>query len=252
MEKRRNPLGWLARVSYDAFVRTLAVALAVVWIALAIHPRYRSVWLLENAAFVAFVTAIALLHRRLRLSRVSLGLLFLYACLHLVGAHYSYAETPYDRWADALLGTSFGGGRNHYDRFVHFCYGLLLAYPARELFLRVAQARGFWGYFFPLDVVMSTSLLYELIEWAAAVLAPGGPSRSFVADQGDKWDAQKDMALAAVGALLAMTVTAVVNVRARRDFAREWSDSLRVKRTRPLGEEADLAGGRKERARGRK
>jgi putative membrane protein len=248
--QRRNPLAWLARISYDAYVRGLAIALAAAWLVLAIRPRYRSVWLLENAVFLAFVVTLALLQRRLRLSRVSLGLIFLYLCLHLVGAHYSYAETPYRSWLQALPGVTLEGGRNHYDRIVHFCYGLLLAYPARELFLRVAEARGFWGYFLPFDVVLSTSLLYELLEWAAAVLAPDGPSRSFVAAQGDPWDAQKDMALAALGALLAMTATALVNLRLRRDFAREWSESLRVKRARPLGEEALASDARRRGQRG--
>ena len=208
------------------------------WLALAIKPKYRDVWLLENAAFAALVVALALLHRRIPLSRVSYGLIFLFSCLHLVGAHYSYAETPYDDWVRALFGTALGGERNHYDRLVHFSYGLLLAYPARELFLRVADVRGFWGYFLPLDVVMSTSLLYELLEWLASVVFTGGPSRSYLGDQGDVWDAQKDMALATLGALIAMSVTALVNLRLRRDFAREWSASLRVKRAKPLGEEA--------------
>ena len=60
----------------------------------------------------------------------------------------------------------FEGGRNHFDRLVHFLYGLLLAYPIREMFLRIGNVRGFWGYFLPLDLTMSTSMLYELIEWA--------------------------------------------------------------------------------------
>ena len=63
----------------------------------------------------------------------------------------------------------FGWERNNFDRVVHFSYGLLLAYPIREVFLRVANVRGFWGYFLPLDLTMSTSMLYELIEWGAAV-----------------------------------------------------------------------------------
>ncbi len=242
---RRNPLAWLTRVSYRGTVATLAALLLLVWLALAIRPKYRDVWLLENAPFVAFMVALAFLHRRLRLSRVSYGLIFLFCCLHLVGAHYSYAETPYEDWARALFGRSpgelFGWERNHYDRLVHFSYGLLLAYPVRELFLRVADVRGFWGYFLPLDVTMSTSMLYELLEWASAIVFPAGPSRSYLGDQGDEWDAHKDMALAALGALLAMSAIALVNMRLRRDFAREWSESLRVKRARPLGEEATLA-----------
>jgi len=242
VRQRRNPIAWLARISYDGFVRALAALLALVWLGLAIRPKYRDVWLLENTPFVAGVVALFFLQRRMRLSRVSLGLIFLFCCMHLLGAHYSYAEMPYDEWTRTVFGRSLGEAlgweRNHYDRLVHFCYGLLLAYPVRELFLRIANVRGFWGYFLPLDLTMSTSMIYELLEWASAVILPADANRSYLGSQGDPWDAQKDMALAAVGALLAMTLTAVVNMQTRRDFAWEWSESLRVKRTTPLGEEA--------------
>ena len=84
------------------------------------------------------------------------------------------AAGGFDRWVEALTGRTLssrtGWERNHFDRLVHFCYGLLLAYPAREVFLRVADVRGFWGYYLPLDVVMATSMLYELIEWGSAVV----------------------------------------------------------------------------------
>jgi putative membrane protein len=131
-----------------------------------------------------------------------------------------------------------GWERNHFDRLVHFLYGLLLAYPGREVFLRVAKVRGFWGYYLPLDVVMATSMLYELIEWGAAEFFGGELGVAYLGSQGDQWDAQKDMALASLGGLIAMLITAAINWRYQRDFAREWADSLRVKGPRPLGETA--------------
>jgi putative membrane protein len=129
-----------------------------------------------------------------------------------------------------------GWERNHFDRSVHFLYGLLLAYPVREVFLRVADVRGFWGYFLPLDLTMSTSMMFELFEWGAAELVGGDLGMAYLGTQGDVWDAHKDMALASLGALIAMSLTAAINVRLQRDFAREWADSLRVKRVEPLGE----------------
>jgi putative membrane protein len=107
---------------------------------------------------------------------------------------------------------------------------LLLAYPIRELFLRIANVRGFWGYFLPLDLTMSTSMIYELIEWGAAEVLGGDLGAAYLGTQGDIWDAHKDMALASLGALIAMTVTALVNRHLQRDFALEWSESIRVKR----------------------
>lgn len=131
-----------------------------------------------------------------------------------------------------------GWERNHFDRLVHFSYGLLLAYPIREIFLRVANVRGFWGYFLPLDVAMSTSMIFELFEWGAAVLFGGDLGMAYLGTQGDIWDAHKDMALASLGALIAMGITVAINLSLQRDFAREWAESLRVKKTEPLGETA--------------
>jgi putative membrane protein len=119
---------------------------------------------------------------------------------------------------------------------VHFCYGLLLAYPTREVFVRIANTRGFWSYFLPLQMVMSTSAFYEVIEWAVALVVGSDMGVAYLGTQGDEWDAQKDMGLATLGAFIAMAVVAVINVRSQRDFAREWFESLRVKRQTPLGE----------------
>jgi len=138
-----------------------------------------------------------------------------------------------DRRARRRLDVLGSPPRNNFDRVVHFAYGLLLAYPVRELFLRVADVRGFWGYFLPLDVVMSTSMLFELIEWLVAAVFAGG-DQTFNGTQGDVWDAHKDMAFATLGALIAMCVIAFVNGRYHRDFAREWNESLRVKLREPV------------------
>ena len=228
-------------ISHGRYLALLAAIFAVVWVALAVNPSHREDWALENAPVVLFALALWASHRRLVLSRLSYTLIFLFLCLHAVGAHYTYSEVPYDAWVRALTGRSLneamGWERNHFDRLVHFMYGLLLAYPLREVFLRVADARGFWGYFLPLDVTLASSAIYELIEWAAAELLGGELGAAYLGTQGDVWDAQRDMALASLGALIAMLATALINYRLQRDFAREWQESLRVKRATPLGED---------------
>lgn len=226
------------KVYFTVFI----AAIAVLWVALAISPNDRSDWILENVLLVAGVLVLIGTRRMLPLSGISYTLILIFLCLHIIGAHYTYAEVPYDEGFRRLTGHSFnelvGWKRNNYDRVVHFSYGLLLAYPIRELFLRVANVRGFWGYFLPLDLTMSSSMIYELIEWLAAVWFGGGLGTAFLGSQGDEWDAHKDMALASLGALITMVVTAIVNSIYQRDFAFEWAESLRVKSNRPLGEEA--------------
>ncbi len=233
------------KLSHRRYFLLLSVLFSILWLALAIDPHYRSDWLLENALVGAFILALALSWRWFTFSRISASLIFLFLCLHEVGAHYTYSEVPYDDWTRSLFSTSLneamGWERNHFDRAIHFSYGLLLAYPIREVFLRVADVRGFWSYFLPLDLTMSTSMIFELVEWQAAEFFGGDLGMAYLGTQGDIWDAHKDMALASIGALIAMAVTVAINAVLQKDFAREWSDSLRVKRREPLGETAIAA-----------
>lgn len=226
--------------AHRRYFTVLLALYAVLWLALAVAPRDRADWALENLLVALFVPALILSFRRLTFSRVSYTLIFLFLALHAVGAHYTYAHVPYDDWSRALFGASLnqalGWTRNNFDRIVHFSYGLLLAYPIREVFLRVAQVRGMWGYLLPLDLAMSTSMLFELAEWAAAAIVAPDLGQAYLGTQGDEWDAHKDMALASLGALFAMAATAAINARLQRDFAQDWLDSLRVKHKRPFGE----------------
>jgi putative membrane protein len=183
-------------VSRDRWALACLVALAAWWALLAVAPKYRATWLHENLLIFAGVPFLVWLDRRVRFDRASLALLTLFLALHLVGAHYSYSEVP-------LLA---GPGRNHYDRVVHFAYGLLLAHPIREMFRRVASVRGLWSYALPLMLVMATSMAYEIVEWLFTLVAAPDEGMSFLGTQGDEWDAQKDMALATLGALLAVLV----------------------------------------------
>jgi putative membrane protein len=228
------------------FLALCFVYLAI-WGALAIAPKYRADWALENILVVVFGIALVSSYRRLTFSRVSYTLIFVFLCLHAVGAHYTYSEVPYDEWWAGLTGRTFnetvGWTRNNFDRVVHFAYGLLLAYPIREVFLRVANVRGFWGYFLPLDLTASTSMVFELLEWGLAAIVAPDLGNAYLGTQGDQWDAHKDMALACLGALIAMAVTAAINIRMQRDFAREWNESLAVKQPKPLGENALLRAG---------
>ena len=225
---------------HGPYLLLLSVLFAGVFVAGAIEPHNRADWALENVLVWALLIVLVVSYRSLPLSKVSYFLLFVFLCLHEIGAHYTYAEVPYDVWWQALTGQTFnemmGWERNHFDRVIHFTYGLLLAYPIREIFLRVVGVRGFWGYFLPLDLTMSTSMLFELFEWGAAELFGGDLGVAYLGTQGDVWDAHKDMMLASIGAVVAMCVTAGINSWLQRDFAAEWAESLRVKRKAPLGE----------------
>lgn len=229
---------FIKRLTHRQYLLLLGILFASIWIPLAIHPNDRATWALENALVLLGVLVLASTYRAFPLSRVSYTLLFVFLALHEIGSHYTYAQVPYDEWSQLFLGFNLndelGFKRNHFDRAIHFCYGLLLAYPIREVFIRIVSVRGFWGYFLPLDFTMSTSMFFELIERGVAEIFGGSLGMAYLGAQGDIWDAHKDMALASLGALIAMSFIAVINLSLQRDFAAEWNESLRVKSRRPL------------------
>jgi putative membrane protein len=217
----------------------LLMLFAVWWLVWAYRPWNFSDWVLENVLTVAFVSILVATRNLFRLSSVSYTVLFAFLLLHTIGAHYTYADVPYEKWTAALgfsINDLFGFSRNHFDRLVHFLFGFLFAYPMRELFMRIAHTRGAWSYYLPVEMVMSLSMLYELIEWLAALVVGGELGMAYLGTQGDVWDAHKDMGLASLGAALGMLIVAAINWRYQRDFASEFTDSLRIKIPTPLGE----------------
>ncbi len=232
----------LSRIPRGRFVLSLVLALALVVLWSAIGAHDSKTWLVENALVPVLLLLLGLSYRALPLSRVSYSLIFLFLVLHEIGAHWTYSLAPYNEAWNAVFGVRLndvlGLERNHFDRLVHFSYGLLFAYPIREVFLRLANVKGFWGYFLPFDLTLSTSTLFELVEWIAVLMTAPEVGMAYLGTQGDEWDAQKDIACAMVGALVTMGVTAAINARYKRDFAREFLRSLEVKHARPLGEDS--------------
>jgi putative membrane protein len=193
-------------------LQALVAWYVLVWVVTAVHPLDRHDWVLENLLVVAAVALLVGTYRVFPLSELSYLLITLFMTLHAIGAHYTYAEVPLGFWLRDMLGLA----RNHFDRVVHFSFGLLMAYPIREVFLRVANARGFWAYYLPLDVTLAFSALYEIMEMVIATMVAPGTGDAWLGTQGDVWDPQKDMGLAALGALMCMIVTATVRtLRAR-------------------------------------
>jgi putative membrane protein len=231
----------IMNIPHRKYLALLGAIFAVEFVVLAIAPHDRADWLLENVLVLVFALVLGLTAKRFPLSRISYTLIFLFLALHEIGSHYTYALVPYDEWLRSCFGFSLnefmGWERNHFDRFIHFAFGLLLAYPIREVYCRIADVRGFWGYFFPLELTMAASMMYELIEWGAAEFFGGELGMAYLGTQGDVWDAHKDMLLASIGALIAMLVTLLINYLIQHDHAREMADSLRAKHRAPLGED---------------
>lgn len=228
-------------MSHRRYFLILSILFLVEFLLLAVRPYDRADWALENVLVVVFVFILAASYRRFVLSRLSYTLIFIFMCLHQVGAHYTYSRVPYDAFLmqqfDFSLNEAMNWSRNHFDRLVHFLFGLLMAYPIREVYVRLAYGRGFWGYFFPLLFTIAASMIFELFEWAAAETFGGDLGMAYLGTQGDEWDSHKDSLLASIGALIAMLITIALNMALQKDFVAEWKSSLRIKGKRPLGED---------------
>ena len=203
----------------NRFLRGLLWVYAVVFAVAAIGPHSRGDWLLENLLVFAFFGVLAATHRRFVFSNFSSLLIFVFLVLHAWGAHHTYSLTPLGFW----LQDAFGLSRNHYDRIVHFAFGLLFAYPLHELARRTLHLRDGWSYAVPALATLALSSSYEIVEWWAARLVNPELGTAFLGTQGDEWDAQKDMALALLGAGIALVATALY----RRRTGREPWDLLR-------------------------
>ena len=211
---------------HNHFLHKLCVLFAIVFVVSAIHPVMAADWALENLLVLVFVGMLALTYRHLVFSQLSYALICLYLGMHEWGAHHMYANVPLGEWMKPLLHTV----RNDYDRVVHFAFGLLLAYPEREILLRKAKAGAAWALWLPLLISLGFGAAYEIMEAASANLAGPEVGDAFLSLQGDPWDTQKDMFMGGAGALVAILIFLVLKARQRAKQARETADLIAMAR----------------------
>ncbi len=177
-----------------------------VWVNSLIGTTDMANWLLENALTFIFLFFLIITYKKYQFSDLSYLLICIYLCLHVYGSKHTYAENPFGYW----LKDAFNLSRNHYDRIVHFSFGFLLAYPMREMFLKWLQYPRWVAWLLPIEITLSISGFYELIEWAVADLFFKAQGDAYLGTQGDIWDAQKDIFLAFSGAIIATTIVSLV------------------------------------------
>jgi putative membrane protein len=200
-----NPLNRQRRIL------ALGAICGALWIVAAIRPLDRQAWILENILLVVFVGAFSLTHRRLELSNASYFCVAAFIILHIIGAHYTYAQMPLGLWVK----DHFALGRNYYDRFAHGAFGFLLAFPVRELLLRFSGTGRKWSFWLALAMIVALSGLFEIIESIVAELVAPGQGVDWLGGQGDEWDAQNDMLAAAIGASMMMALVALTERKTR-------------------------------------
>jgi putative membrane protein len=178
-------------------------------VASGIAPYDRATWALEVFPVVVAVAVLLGTYRRFPLTRLAYRLMFVHALILIVGGHYTYARVPAGFWIQDLFELT----RNHYDRLGHVAQGFVPAIVVRELLIRLSPLTpGGLLWLTVTSICLSFSALYELLEWAVAIVAGGG-AVEFLGTQGDPWDAQWDMFLALAGAIAAQWLLGRVHDR---------------------------------------
>jgi len=204
---------------HDPVQRWLYVGFLFVLVGSCIAPPYADYLLMQHALTVLAAIVLPYAVNRLPISRWSFASIVCFLCLHTIGARYLYSYVPYDAWSEQLLGVRitdvFGFERNHYDRLVHFSYGLLLAVPIQEIERRHLRLSPGLASALAIECILATSAAYELIEWLVTLVFAPDWADQFLGQQGDMFDAQKDMALATGGACLSIALLSVISARKR-------------------------------------
>ena len=183
---------------------------AAVFLWSAINPKDPFTWFLEVFPAIIAIIVLAATYNSFRLTPLVYGLILVHCIILMVGGHFTYAEVP---GFDGL----FGSPRNNYDKLGHFAQGFVPAMIAREILIRKHVINGrYWRDFFTVSFCLAFSAFYELIEWWVA-LATGEGADAFLGTQGYIWDTQSDIAMAFIGAIIALaTLSGIHNTQLAR------------------------------------
>jgi putative membrane protein len=177
-----------------------------------IHPLEMPAYLLHQVGTIVGVLIILRLTYLRFVSRMGFALSIVFIMIHVLGAHYLYSYVPYNDWSKQFfnfdLNAYFGWSRNMYDRLVHVSYGLLLYKIIFDCFsVWLPKAGRGQIALLVIQFVMASSMFYELIEWVIAIDMSPKEAENYNGQQGDVWDAHKDMAVATLGAMIAWALT---------------------------------------------
>lgn len=186
------------------------IALGLLLIAIVIsgiQPLEFEAYLLHQAGTVFMLILLFVIFKKIGLDFLSFTFYLLFLLIHIIGAHYLYSYVPYNDWIQQVfhfnLDQYMGWSRNMYDRLVHLAYGVLLYTLIYRVFqVWLPSAKPFSLFLLVVQFVMASSVLYELIEWAIAIGLSPEEAENYNGQQGDMWDAHKDMLLATIGAII--------------------------------------------------
>ncbi len=185
----------------------------VLFVVLAINPIDRQTWFVENlTVWIILAVILWLFFFKIRFSKTALAFMFVLIYLHTIGGHYTFSQVPFDWVTD-----TFNFSRNHFDRMAHFTVGFYAFAIAEWLFVRKLVNSKFLLFTYPIFLIATIAMSYELVEWIYAAKSNAADAAAYLGSQGDIWDAQKDMLADTLGAVFATIVFFCVNKLWRKD-----------------------------------
>ena len=194
------------------FKKTLIVIFILFWIALAVDPVHRGIWMLENILVVSVFPIVLVIDKKYNFTNGTFLSLTVFVILHLFGANMTYEKMAYFTWFSEW----FDWQRNYYDQLIHFLFGLMVFMSFFEIFFHQKYSRKL-SYLIAFLFICSISSLYEILEWISMVVFCNAPDCQLLVTQGDEWDAQKDMAFALIGGCMAILIHSLL-----------WSDDNKM------------------------
>lgn len=184
------------------FLLRLMIFYAMLFFVLAFNPVDRMTWFVENlTVWIILAVILGLYAANIRFSKAAYAFMFVLIYLHTIGGHWTFALVPFD-WVTDF----FGFQRNHFDRIAHFSVGFYAFAVAEWLWSKRLVANKFLLFTYPVFVIATIAMSYELIEWIYAALANPEAGIAYLGSQGDIWDAQKDMLADTLGAIFATAI----------------------------------------------
>ncbi|MET1014072.1 MAG: DUF2238 domain-containing protein [Paenisporosarcina sp.] len=183
------------------FTLLLIVISVLIWSL--IKPKELLTWFAEASPAIVILIIVISTYHKFRFTTLSYTIIAILSILTFIGGHYTFSEVPLFNWLQDIYDLQ----RNHYDRFGHFLKGLSAIVVMEILIRKMQLKRGPWLSGITISIVLSMAALYEIIEWLSTKLPFGQKEKEdFLGMQGDKWDAQWDMSLALIGAIIALLI----------------------------------------------
>ena len=199
---------------------TQFIFLSVVFIATWFYFFYSALdikdWWMENILVMIFCAALAVSQKRFLFTNTSLVFIFLFLLLHLYGARMAYTQNE----LGLFLKNTFHLSRNPYDRIVHFSFGFLMVYPLCDYLIYHYQLSKKHLFLITNMIIFSLATIFELIEWGVAAFTDSSTGETYVATQGDPWDAQKDIILAVIGSVVFLNFYTIYKWLKKQSFIR--------------------------------